>query len=392
MAGGLISLSSYGPQDGYLTGVPQITFFKNFYKRYTPFAIETMELQFNGNPNFGNKATCEISRNADLVGRTFLKVTLPAITTTGGTSAWVEEVGHFLIKEVDFEVGGVRMDRHFGWMLSVFQELWGTSEQKANYDEMIGNTSDLTTASASLASKILYIPLKFWWNREPGNYMPLVALSRHTVKVTIEFEQAAKLIKTTGTYGQASIPSAQLLVDYVFLDVEERRQFARMPHEYLVETVQYSGLETSNQQNYQQRLSLNHPLTELITVCQLVSEVDALNLSNFANSSQDGHNLLNYKLQINSQDYEAAQEGRYKNLVIPYKCHTNGPRTGIYVHSFSLAPEGQQPAGSVNGSRIDNFIIQLGLASSNPTNIMTFGFNKNIFRVMSSQGGLLYSN
>jgi len=388
----MVSLSSFGPQDAYLTGVPQITFFKSFYKRYTPFAIEVMELQFNGNPNFGNKATCEISRNADLVGKTFLKVTLPDLTTANGTSAWVEEVGHFLIKSVNFEVGGTIMDTHYGFMLSCLQELWGTSEQKANYDIMIGNTADLTTPSTSINSKILYIPLKFWWNREAGNFLPLVALSRHTVKVSVEFENIVNLVKTTGTYGAVTIPSASLLVDYIFLDTEERRQFARMPHEYLVETVQYTGIETSTQQNYQQKLSLNHPISELITVCQLASEVQAGNLNNFANSTQDGDNLALYKLQINSQDYEAQQEGRYHTLVVPYKCHTNGPRTGIYVHSFSLHPEGPQPAGTVNGSRVDNFTLQLSFTSSAATNILTFGLNKNIFRCMSSQGGLLYSN
>jgi Large eukaryotic DNA virus major capsid protein len=224
--------------------------------------------------------------------------------------------------------------------------------------------------------------------------LPLVALSRHPVKVTVEFETAANLIKMSvpGSVGNVSIPNAVLLVDYIFLDVEERRQFARMPHEYLVETVQYVGIETSNQTNYQQKLSLNHPITELISICQLVSEKQALNWNNFANSSQDGDNLLFYKLQVNSQDYETGQEGRYFQLVVPYKCHTNGPRKGLYVKSFSLSPEGQQPAGSINGSRVDTFNLQLQLASSNPTDIMTFGLNKNIFRVMSSSGGLLYSN
>jgi Large eukaryotic DNA virus major capsid protein/Major capsid protein N-terminus len=314
------------------------------------------------------------------------------LTTSGASSAWIDELGHFIINNIDFEIGGARMDKQYGFMLSALQELWGTSEQKDNYDEMIGNTSDLTTASTSVAGKYLYIPLKFWWNRTPGQFMPLVALQKHQLKINVEFEQYSKLVHigSGGTLTTPSISYASLLVDYVFLDTEERRQFARMAHEYLVETVQYTGVENFSNTNVQQKLNFNHPVSELIVLTQLQSEYAANNLNNFADAATTGHNLTQFKLQLNGQDYQREQEGRYYNLVTPWKTHTNGPRKGLYVFPFAEKPEEFQPSGTVNMSRIDSCTLLLTFASSASINVMTFGLNKNVFRVLSGIKILLF--
>merc|ERR1711990_861905 len=79
MGGGLMQLVAYGAQDVYLTGNPQITFFKVTYRRHTNFAMESIEQTFNGQADFGRRVTCTISRNGDLAYRTYLQVTLPQI-------------------------------------------------------------------------------------------------------------------------------------------------------------------------------------------------------------------------------------------------------------------------------------------------------------------------
>ena len=83
MGGGLMQLVAYGAQDIYLTGNPQITFFKVVYRRHTNFSMEAIEQTFNGQADFGRKVTCTISRNGDLIHRVYLQVVLPSVTCDG---------------------------------------------------------------------------------------------------------------------------------------------------------------------------------------------------------------------------------------------------------------------------------------------------------------------
>ena len=103
MGGGLMQLVAYGAQDIYLTGNPQITFFKVVYRRYTNFSMEAIEQTFNGTADFGKKVTCTISRNGDLIHTIFLQVTLPSVQSTDNSSffRWVNYVGHAIVKSVE---------------------------------------------------------------------------------------------------------------------------------------------------------------------------------------------------------------------------------------------------------------------------------------------------
>ena len=332
------------------------------------------------NVGFGKRAIFEISRNGDLVGDLFVKVQLPTITGANSTQvSWVDEVGHYLLKIVEFELGGQTMDKHYGFVLSALQDLWGSTDQAANYSEMIGQTTDLTTPQLTVQGKYLYIPLKFWFNRTPGNYIPLVALQKHIMKINIEFESLNNL--TIGTAVATDIPNAVIVADYIFLDTEERRQFARMAHEYLVETIQYTGSQGFTSTNAQQRLSFNHPCTEIIVLTRLASEEAANHWTNFADSTGALHNVQSIKLQLNGNDYQREQEGRFYNLVTPWQTHTHGPKIGKYVIPFALQPEDYQPSGSTNFSRIDNATLQFVFTSSAALNVYTFAIAKNVFRV-----------
>jgi len=389
MAGGLMQLVAYGAQDVYLTGKPQITFFKVVYRRHTNFAMESIEQTFNGTVDFNRKVTTTISRNGDLIHKMYLQVELPALT--GGTQAWVKNVGHTLIKEVEVEIGGMRIDRHYGQWLHIWSELTLQPGTEATYNKMTGNTSALTEQDTDIPATTLYVPLQFWFCRNAGLALPLIALQYHEVKVNIEFRTFSELVITSvGTTTPASLTAATLFVDYVFLDTEERVQFAQIAHEYLIEQLQFTGAEAFSSTNIRQKLNFNHPVKEIVWVCQLDANLTAKAFSDFSNAGAD--HLIDANLQLNGHERFSTRKAGYFNLVQPYQHHTRGPSVGIYAYSFSLKPEEHQPSGSVNMSRIDNATLRMTLANSDPVRLYTYAINYNVLRIVSGMGGLAYSS
>jgi hypothetical protein len=200
-----MQLVAYGAQDVFLTGNPEITFWKVSYRRHTNFAMESIEQTFNGQADFGRRVSCTISRNGDLAYRTYVQVTLPEINqslvTSGGVYArWLDYPGEQLIAQVEVEIGGQRIDRQYGDWMHIWNQLTLSSEQQAGYYKMIGHTTQLTYITdptfaeingpcaavggpgqvcaprKALPETTLYIPLLFWFCRNPGLALPLVAL------------------------------------------------------------------------------------------------------------------------------------------------------------------------------------------------------------------------
>ena len=291
MGGGLMQLVAYGAQDVYLTGNPQITFWKVVYRRHTNFSMEAVEHTLNGNPDFGRSATVTILRNGDLAGRTCLKVELKSVDLSRLVNtdncegdvpkvAYVRRLGHALLKEVEVEIGGSRIDRQYGVWMDIWYELTHTTSKERGYRAMIGdvdaltqlrdvvNTSNPALGSAELPSYTLYIPLQFWFNRNPGLALPLIALQYHEVRLNFEFEDVQKLLVWSGStapdYRAFGMANASVLVDYIYLDSEERRRFAQVGHEYLIEQLQFTGVESVTGQNTKLKLGFNHPCKEII--------------------------------------------------------------------------------------------------------------------------------
>ena len=280
-----MQLVAYGAQDVYLTADPQITFWKVMYRRHTNFAMESIEQVFNGEPDFGKKVTCTISRNGDLIHQVYLQVALPEVSVPDGCSCffrWVNYVGHMLISEVEVEIGGQRMDKHYGDWLNIWNELTQQPGHYVGYDNMVGNTVHLTgTGLRKTESTTLYIPLQFWFCRNPGLALPLIALQYHEVKITVVFRRKDEVyvvsdndcVYECGSNAacQVCVPSleyASLWVNYIYLDTDERRKFAQVSHEYLIEQLQFTGDQAVQSTNVQLRLNFNHPVKELIWVCQ----------------------------------------------------------------------------------------------------------------------------
>ncbi len=285
MGGGLMQLVAYGAQDIYLTGNPQITFFKVVYRRYTNFSMEAIEQTFNGTADFGKKVTCTISRNGDLIHTIFLQVTLPSVQSTENSSyfRWVNYVGHALIKSVEVEIGGQRIDKQYGDWLNIWNELAQQPGLKEGYDNMVGNTISLTgTGLRGTDATTLYVPLQFWFCRNVGLSLPLIALQYHEVKINLDFRPKNECYVTTGqqvgncqlvnstldSFCVPSLEAASLYVDYIYLDTDERRRFAQVSHEYLIEQLQFTGDESTVNTNVKVKLNFNHPCKELIWVVQ----------------------------------------------------------------------------------------------------------------------------
>lgn len=288
MGGGLMQLVAYGAQDVYLTGNPQITYFKVVYRRHTNFSMEAIEHTLNGNPDFGRAAHVTILRNGDLVSRMLLKVKLNAVSLALASStsrlyvAWVRRLGHALVKDVEVEIGGSRIDKQYGQWLDIWYELTHKTEQERGYRAMIGDVDSLTAPVAVTSTSetvvlpeyTLYVPLQFWFNRNTGLALPLIALQYHEVRVHFNFADVSKCIVWSGSSAPNtkafSMKEATILCDYIYLDSEERRRFAQVGHEYLIEQVQHTGTlsigdgGSGTNISYSPKLDFNHPSKEIV--------------------------------------------------------------------------------------------------------------------------------
>jgi hypothetical protein len=406
-SGGLLQLVAFGAQDAYISGTPQITFFRVVYRRHTNFAMESMAQTFTGTADFGRKVSCLVARNGDLINKAYLQIDLPALTANAThTVAWSRNIGHVLIEEVNVEIGGTIIDRHYGMWFTIYNELTQTAEKEDGYNVMIGNTASLTGQAATIPAATLLVPLIFWFNRNPGLALPLIALMYHDVKINIQFRPSAECYETDDQVALTVAPvlqNVELFLDYIFLDAPERRMFSQMNHEYLIEQVQSNGPsgESFNNSSVRQKINFSHPTKELIWVVQLDSNVvgnvnrwvDFTNNGAGGNPYAGANPVVEARIQLNTHDRITNRPSNYYNLLQPYYHHTRVPATGINVYSFALEPEKHQPSGSINLSRIEGVTIQMTLSTGTaPVRIYPFAPNYNVFRVTSGMGGLAYAN
>ena len=265
-----MQLVAYGAQDIYLTGNPQITFFKVVYRRHTNFSVEPIQQTFQGNAEFGRTVTCNINRNGDLITNMYLVCKVEDVTRSNW--GWVNKLGYAMIESAKIEVGGSKIDEQYGDWLNVWNELTRNTSHDRGHDAMIGNVSKLTALDHTGTGEdyVMYVPLQFWFNRNNGLALPLIALQYHDVRVTLKLRCSDELVNYKGTttvpaaVKDSLVKDAYLLIDYVYLDAEERKRFAQAAHEYLIEQVQFTGDETWNNKNQKYRLNFNHPSKYLV--------------------------------------------------------------------------------------------------------------------------------
>ena len=416
-----MQLVAYGAQDVYLTGNPKVTFFQAVYRRHTNFAMENIEQTVNGTAADSGRVSVTIARNGDLVGDMYVELkaaNLAVISANAGalSNEWVAERA---IKDVELSVGGQRIDKHYQKWWRLYSELYLDSAKKTTWGKM-------TTGDNSQ----VFLPLIFFFNRNPGLALPLIALQYHEVRLDFDLSSEFSLY-TDGT-------TFKVYANYIYLDTEERRRFAQKGHEYLIEQVQHTGQDTlaAAEQTKQIRLSYNHPVKELIfcasesnvsncAMWNFTQDADAIVSTSIANSATaligshtdlDAGNcpklltgvtgtltafdeetvgtIENMKLVLNGQDRFKEQSGKYFNQVQAFQHHTGTPMPGIYSYSFALKPEEHQPTGTCNFSRIDNAQVSIKTAAGNTGQLQLnmFAVNYNVLRIQSGMGGLAFSN
>ena len=452
MGGGLLQLVAYGAQDAYLTGNPHITFWKVLYKRHTNFAMEAFRVNFTGAPIYGQRVVAVVNRNADLVWKTYVEITLPDTTAaatgkannvlwTGGAQ---RRIGYLMLQQIELEIGGQIIDRHYGEWLYIWETLTSDFDESMKLDTMTGgrnpqlagNTTSITQCGGRPG--VLYVPLQFWFCRNPGLALPLIALQYHEVRFNITLAESTDLVTkgawTSVSQAAANLPQVKdmaLYIDYIYLDVDERRRFAQESHEYLIDQLQYTGQQQLTTGSSRIDLTLNHPVKELIWVFQDARKSDCGSTTTadagYTQPFSYDDIVDRARLQINGQDRFDERYGDYFYKVQRYQHHTGGafgavsrsyvvtndssaaedpvifgPSNPINLYSFAIKPEETQPSGSCNFSRIDNATLVFdsvtsGAAGTFPSKAYPYKFrvyavNYNIFRVMSGMGGLAYSN
>ena len=344
-----MQLVARGSQDKYISVEPDITFFKAHHRRHTNFAMESIEQTFNGTVSPGGRVSATISRNGDLVHTMWLEIT---------TDASPLGDAYDFIKQISIEIGGTRIDRQTGDFMKRMSNLTLQNKYK---DELLGNLNAGTTSGSS---RKRLIPLSFWFCKEAGQALPLIALQYHEVKVVVEFTAGIPTANPT-----SFVQDAKLWVDYIYLDTEERKRFARSKHEYLIEQVQTTGEETlSGSGNEKVRLNFNHPVKELIWTAP---------------------GMTRAKLQLNGHDRFTERDADYFRTLQTYQHHSGRDSSNsVFVYSFALEPEKLQPSGTCNFSRIDNATLNIEGATS----ATVYAVNYNVLRISNGMGGLAYSN
>ena len=224
-----MQLVAYGAQDVYLTGNPKVTFFQAVYKRHTNFAMENIEQTVNGTASNSGRVSVTIARNGDLVSDMYVELkakgTIVKTATAAGAldDCWAAERA---IKDVELSVGGQRIDKHYQRWWRLYSELYLDESKKATWGKM---------TSPAVDDGQMFLPLIFFFNRNPGLALPLIALQYHEVR--LDFDLSSEFSSyTDGT-------TFKVWANYIYLDTEERRRFAQKGHEYLIEQVQHTGTD-----------------------------------------------------------------------------------------------------------------------------------------------------
>ena len=405
------------------------------YRRYTNFATESQPMYFDGTANFGQRISCLIPRRGDLLGKVYIDVLLPGLTLADGSNtpvSYVNSIGNALIQEITFDVGEQEIDRQTGEWMEIWEQMTTPTSQRDALNTMIGRVDgyaqpDFIPGPSSEGLR-LYIPLQFFFCKNPGLYLPLLALQYHPIRINITISPLQSLFYSPQlilvpncslTVNSANITSMMLWGDYVYLDTEERRRFVSQSHEYLIEQVQYTppiGV-TSAQNQVTIQTDFNHPIKEFLFVARrdFMNQVhEFFNYSSLATNEplpasvapylmpgQVRTDLINTALlQLDGYDRFQVRQAPYFRLVQPYDHHTTTPvQNFIYCYSLALRPEDAQPTGTLNASRIDTVNWQITMnqnlntaeADRGPCTIRVYAINYNVFRVVNGFGGVLFT-
>lgn len=461
MPGGLLQLIAVGAQDAYLTNSPEMSFFKQVIKRATKFSMESIRQVFLTNPTLSTSSsqifTCRIGRYGDLLGEVYLCFTLPDIYSDEIKQfRWIKNMANHMLLRYSVSIDTQKIDERYGDWLDVWNELSMTSDKKYGYDKMIGNVEDYilprikdplvllknnrlyytfypkaTADTPSIPSRTFYLPLDFWFSKNPSLALPLIALQFQNIDITIELRNVEELyqiydiqtaqylspvryrnlypldtttnlqnfLSFTGLQQNTSIDlKAHLECNFYFLDTPERSYIASHNTDYIVEGVyreEFYGLaKGANIID----IVLSNPIKETIFVLRRSDAIEYNEWYNFTARypmNENYETLDTAKIIWNGVDRIEEKPGSYFNMLQPYQHHTSHPRGGIYCYSYGLYPEKIQSTGTFNASMISKISLALNTKSYpdfDTYDAVVFNTYYNIFRVMAGSGGMVFAS
>jgi len=337
-----MQLTASGIQDNYITGNPQITFFKSVYRRHTNFAIETIQQIIDGDlgtENTTTNSTVKLSKTADLVNGIYI-VCPQHVNGINGNE---------LINDVEIIIGGSLIDRHSNEWMKVWNELTVNNNNRDGYKYMTGgfNNSNKTVNDQSM----IIIPLNFWFCRHIGLSLPLISIQYHDIILKIEWGKNSDINRD----GSTSVTSlCEVWCDNIFLDSEERKRFGENEHEYLIEQVQIIDTINQSPSSKFKLNSFNHPLKEII----------------WTENDTGANKITSEKINITINGIERLSEQykEYYTLKQPYLHHTNIPSYNIKEHEDPIFLE------TPISSTISKHTTLTSTLNANGTNIQ-LGYN-----------------
>ena len=401
-AGTLVELIARGNQDVFIIGNPQFSYFKSVYRRHTNFAIEPIRQIFLESPDFGKRVTCIIDKKADLLGDILLEIELPALSNA---VSWTNGIGNFMLDWVELQLGGEPIDRITGDLLDSWMELTTQLGIKNSVYSMIGKYLTFNINTQTKAINLL-IPLPFWFCRSIERALPLISMQYTDVKIVVQFKPFDKCwfkLTTNSPNGIPIISKANLICNYIYLDVFERTKFAKQPiFEYLIEQFQQSQSYQvkPNIINLNTRIFFNHPVKELIWMYRSTIANNANDYYNYANINNYNTSseisikpFIDIQLRYNGNDRFETLPETFFRLYQPYRHHSCGTTQYIYNYCFALEPENLQPSGSCNFSKLDNVTMNFTCTPNIPDGtINIYATNYNILRIQSGMAGVMFSS
>lgn len=333
--------------------------------------------------------------------------------------AWVEEIGHAIVDYVEFRIGNQIIDKQTGDWLIIYNKLFTNDYQIQNYYKMIGNVTELTVFDDEIKNTYkLIIPMRFWFCRYVGQSLPLIALRYHDVTLNCKLKKLNELcyveddpilhnIDNIQSEYNINIMNTKLYIDYIFLDTDERRRFAQTTHEYLIEMVQYNKFTDIVGNKYRAHLYFSHPTKYVIWFFQPLSYREnptgrnKCQWNNFGTrANRTGYTLDSTYLRLNTYNRtDDTLNINYYNYLQPYLYFTRSPTDGLYIYSFGIEPMIQQPSGTLNLSRIDDFSIFNNftnefteLISDTSAYMGVYVVSYNILRFFGGMAGLAFQN
>jgi hypothetical protein len=398
--------------------------------------MEPFRVNLTGQAAWGTKHSATLGRHADLISSAYLEVEMPVEDPNAGliynnVSNDSRRAGFNLLEYVELDIGGQVIDRLYGEFMYLWSTLAYNTDQRVKMNAMCNTSLDANascnaTTGRPFRGNFTYIPLMFFFARNPGTALPLIALQYHEVKINILWNKAKLIFRQPVPEDvDAGIPAitqqtssgpaqANLLVDYIYLDVDERRRMAQESHEYLIEQTQFNEDKGFTTAQNRIDLTFNHPVKELIWVTQYAWRKNCRNplppsagLSTLELSPLEYDSMIyECSLQLNGQDRVPSLPGDYYATVQPFQHHSGATfddgntAGGVYMYSFALKPEEHQPSGTCNFSRIDTATLVFSVDGqyvvstdqSYNADVRVYAINYNILRIMSGMGGLAYSN